>query len=114
MEPRSHIRQSGGFTLIEVIGVLAVIGILSAIILPEVFTLMAQARVQALANAVKNYEKAVHNYYADIGSILPLNETGTPEKESGGDSKDEKSLAARLPLSLSDPLVLSTGRWPNF
>ena len=114
MEPRSSIRQSSGFTLIEVIGVLAVIGTLSAILLPEVVSLIAQARVLATATAVKSYEKAVKNYYRDIGSILPLNETGTPEKESGGDSKDEKSLAARLSLSSSDPLVLSTERWPNF
>ena len=114
MESRSHIRQSKGFTLIELIGVLAVIATLSALILPEVFALIAQARIQALATATKNYEKAIHVYYEDIGSILPLNDVGTPEKESGGKSEDEKSLAARLTLSSSDPLVLTTGRWPVF
>ena len=69
-----HRRWNGseGFTLIEMIGVLAVIGVLAALIIPKVFDVIAQAKVDALASAVKTYETGITKYYTDLGTILPL------------------------------------------
>jgi len=103
-----------GFTLIEMIGVLAVVAVLAALILPKVFDVIADSRVNALAASVKAYETAVTKYYSDIGNLLPLNAAGTPTAEVTGDSAVVTSMPARLTLSRSDALVLSTGLWPKF
>jgi general secretion pathway protein G len=106
--------DSRGFTLIEMIGVLAVVAVLAALVLPKVFDVIAESRVNALAASVKAYETAVMKYYGDIGSLMPLNATGVPTVEATGDSATATSLAARLTLSRSDALVTSAGMWPKF
>jgi len=107
-------KRERGFTLIEMIGVLAVIAVLAALIIPKVFDIIASSKVDALASAVKTYETAVTKYYTDIGSVLPLNASGNPQTQSSGNSGNARSLAARLTLSSSDPLVLTTNLWPRF
>jgi len=106
--------NSRGFTLIEMIGVLAVVAVLAALVLPKVFDVIAESRVNALAASVKAYETAVMKYYGDIGSLLPLNAAGVPTAETTGDSATVTSLAARLTLSRSDALVTANGLWPKF
>jgi len=107
-------RNSRGFTLIEMIGVLAVVAVLAAMILPKVFDVIAESRVTALAASVKAYETAVIRYYTDIGNLVPLNAAGVPTAETTGDSATVTTMPARLTLSSSDSLVLSTGLWPKF
>ncbi len=114
MKMCTEIPRQQGFVLIEIIGVLAVIAILSSLVLPKVVDVMGESKVSTLVAAVKTYEKAVTKYYADIGSILPLDEDGIPKKQGSGDSNKPESLPARLTLSASDPLVLTTGLWPKF
>ncbi len=106
--------DSRGFTLIEMIGVLAVVAVLAALVLPKVFDVIAESRVNALAASVKAYETAVTKYYGDIGSLLPLDANGSPKAETSGDSGTATSMAARLTLSRSDSLVTSNGLWPKF
>jgi len=114
MRFKGKIGEQHGFTLIEMIGVLAVVAVLAALILPKVFEVIAESRVNALAASVKAYETAVTKYYADLGTLLPLAADGTPTLEATGDSATATSLSARLTLSASDPLVLATGLWPKF
>jgi type II secretory pathway pseudopilin PulG len=97
------------------IGVLAIIAILIALLLPKVFQLIASANARSLAAAVRTYETAVTSYFADVGSVYPLNVAGVPALEAGGDSNTTPtSLGARLTLDISDPLVLTTNQWPRF
>lgn len=110
----SVVCSTRGFTLIEMIGVLAVIGVLVALIVPKVFDIIASSKIEALASALKTYETAVAKYYTDLGTVMPLDASGNPQLESTGDSATAISLPARLTLSSYDPLVLSTNLWPRF
>ena len=114
MRFKCKVGEQYGFTLIEMIGVLAVIAVLAALILPKVFDVIAESRVNAVAASVKAYETAVIKYYSDLGTLLPLAADGTPTAEATGDSATAISLSARLTLAASDPLVLATNLWPKF
>ncbi|MCA9470680.1 MAG: type II secretion system GspH family protein [Nitrospirales bacterium] len=106
--------KSDGFTLIEMIGVLAVMTVLVALLLPRVFEIMAESKANALVAAVKTYETAVVDYYADIGSLLPLDVSGVPAVENSGNSNNSRSLPARLTLDQSDPLNTGNNSWVKF
>jgi prepilin-type N-terminal cleavage/methylation domain-containing protein len=106
--------QEQGFTLVEMIGVLAIIAILIALLLPKIFTLIASSNARALAAAIRTYETAMVNYYSDIGTVWPLNATGVPAQEGSGQSTTVTSLAARLTLDSSDPLNTGANQWVRF
>ena len=112
--PMKRIRDTRGFTLIEMIGVLAVIAILVALLLPKVFEIMAESKANALVAAVRTYETAVVDYYSDVASLLPLNATGVPTAEATGDSATATSLPARLTLDSSDALNTGANSWVKF
>lgn len=108
------IRPVKGFTLVEMIGVLAIIAILIALLLPKIFSLIASTNARSLAAAIRTYETAIVNYYADTGTVWPLNVTGVPQAETGGLSTTARSLPARLTLDVSDPLNTGANSWPRF
>ncbi|MDA0739602.1 MAG: type II secretion system protein [Nitrospirae bacterium] len=111
---KSKLQGQVGMTMIEMIGVLGVVAVLGAMIIPRVFDVITESKVDALATAIHTYEISVTKYYADIGSVLPLNVQGIPQVEGTGDSGVANSLAARLTLGSTDPLVLGTNLWPKF
>lgn len=108
------LRASEGMTMIEMIGVLGVIAVLAALIVPRVFDVITDSKIDALATAIHTYETGVTKYYADLGSLLPLDVQGVPQVELTGDSSVVTSLPARLTLSSTDPLVIGTNLWPKF
>ena len=75
--PRMFLGEAG-FTLIEMIGVLGIIAVLSAIILPRVFAVITESKMESLVVATQTFETAVTKYYTNVGTVLPLNTSGIP------------------------------------
>lgn len=107
-------QKDQGFTLVEMIGVLAIIAILIALLLPKVFQLIASSNARSLAAAVRTYETSVISYFAHVGSVYPLNAAGVPTAEATGLSTAAISLPARLTLDITDPLNVGTNQWVRF
>jgi general secretion pathway protein G len=61
--PRTH-----GFTMIELMVVLAMIGLLLSIAVPQYIDALERGREQALAHNVAQLRKAIDQFYADRGS----------------------------------------------
>ncbi len=60
-------RTSRGFTLIELMIVVAVIGLLSTIALPKFGTLITRSRESSLQGNLSSFRSAIHIYYAGEG-----------------------------------------------
>ncbi|HEU0009981.1 MAG TPA: type II secretion system protein [Verrucomicrobiae bacterium] len=63
------------FTLIEMIGVLAVIAILAALLIPKIFEAINNARVNNAAVSYNSVKTALADHYAKHGSLLSSNGT---------------------------------------
>lgn len=61
--------KTRGFTIVEVIGVLAIIAILSATLIPRIFETINRARIHGAAVAVKNVKSAVAAHYSRFGGF---------------------------------------------
>ncbi len=62
-------RASSGFSLVEMIGVLAIIAILAVIILPKVFSTIASSRITNAAASVNSMKTAVTEFAGKFGTI---------------------------------------------
>ena len=62
-------RRRAAFTLIEMIGVLAVIAILASMLIPRVFEAINSARVNATAVACETIKTAVADHYGKYGQF---------------------------------------------
>ncbi|MFT5190133.1 MAG: prepilin-type N-terminal cleavage/methylation domain-containing protein [Verrucomicrobiales bacterium] len=71
---KSHSRAKG-FTLVEMIGVLAVIAILTAMLIPKVFETINSARVGSAAAAVNTVKTAVASHYSEYGGFADSTDT---------------------------------------
>src|ERR1039458_340481 len=58
-----------GFTLIEMIGVLAVIAILAALLIPKVFSAINQARVNGVTVSLETVKTALVDHYGKYGNF---------------------------------------------
>jgi prepilin-type N-terminal cleavage/methylation domain-containing protein len=78
------IRRQSGFSLVEMIGVLAIIAILAVVIVPKVFSTIASSRVTSAVGSVNSMKTAVTDFAGKYGTI-PL---------SGGTSRIDDLLVA--------------------
>src|ERR1035438_7130380 len=85
-------RKAGAFTLIEMIGVLAVIAILAALLIPKVFSAINDARVNNACISTDTIKTAVADHYGKYGKLATIGGTN--------------DLSASLPVSHYDQTVL--------
>ena len=71
-------RKARAFTLIEMIGVLAVIAILAAVLIPKVFEAINNSRINNAAMACNAIKTGIADHYAKYGSIACDGTTATP------------------------------------
>src|SRR5213594_3055568 len=90
------IKSSQAFTLIEMIGVLAVIAILASMLIPKIFEAINSARINNTVQSYNTIKTAVMDHYGKYGAI---NFRGVPAPGA--------PLAAGAPeLATYDRLVL--------
>ena len=68
-------RGAGGFTLVELLVVLGIIGVLASILGPRIGRAMDNAKAQKCRNNLKQLHAAVHAFAADHGGNLPAAQT---------------------------------------
>jgi general secretion pathway protein G len=64
-------RREAGFTLLEMTIVLAIIGVLAAIVTPSLLSTLTRAREAALSQDLKIMRKLIDDYYGDKGAYPP-------------------------------------------
>lgn len=97
--------KSGGFTLIEIIGVIAIIGILAAFITPKVFQVIEDSKITRFAGEYPAYSSAVTKWYKDIGTLQSLAADGTATTP---DTSFQEELIA------NKGTTPTTGLWANW
>jgi general secretion pathway protein G len=60
-----------GFTLMEMVIVLAIIGVLASIVAPSIMSALTRAREAALMQDLKIMRKMIDDYYSDKGVFPP-------------------------------------------
>jgi prepilin-type N-terminal cleavage/methylation domain-containing protein len=71
-------KKTNAFTLIEMIGVLAVIAILAALLVPKIFNAINNARINSTALSIATIKTATADHYAKYGSFAISNGVSVP------------------------------------
>ena len=67
LKARPALRQQGGFTLMELLVVLAILGLLMGLVGPQVLNQLSGAKVKTAAIQIKDLEQALEMYKLDVG-----------------------------------------------
>jgi MSHA pilin protein MshA len=67
------LRNEKGFTLIEIIAVLVILGILAAVAIPKYLSMMDQSRIASAQGAIAEVKSRASSYYANelLQSLTP-------------------------------------------
>ena len=107
-----------GFTLIEMIGVLAIIAILVAAVAPRIFEAIEDSRVTTASTMVKAVQVATTKYFSDMGTLLPISlnpitGVGAPTfAASTGAVAGAGTMATSLTYTRA--AAQTAGAWPHF
>ena len=102
---RSRIRNSRGFTLIELVVVIAILALLAALVAPKIIGRSDDAKIADAKVQIRNIEGALQLYKLDNG-VYPTTEQGLKaliEKPSVGVIPKKWKLGGYLPSLPEDP-----------
>ncbi|HVW63805.1 MAG TPA: type II secretion system major pseudopilin GspG [Nitrosospira sp.] len=72
---QQHVRAEKGFTLLELLVVMVIIGLLVGYVAPKYFSQVGKSEVKAAQAQIDSIEKALDQYRLDVGSY-PVTEQG--------------------------------------
>ena len=75
MNGQRHVFQSAGFTLLELLVVMVIIGLLAGFVAPRYFAQVGKSQVKAARAQIDALDKALEQYRIDVGH-LPTSEQG--------------------------------------
>jgi type II secretory pathway pseudopilin PulG len=85
MKPKFNRKSNGAFTLVEIIGVMAIIGILGAVVAPRVIDGIREGRVTQLAQNVGQWKSGADRYLQKH-QIFPVDGTQQPKDPITGNA----------------------------
>ena len=89
--------EERGFTLIEILVVMAIIGMLAVIVAPNIFNQQAGAQIDAALSQISSLEAALDTYRLDVGEY-PDSLEGLRENISGRAAWNGPYLRRGVPL----------------
>ena len=104
-------RKAGAFTLIEMIGVLAVIAILAALLIPKVFSAINDARVSSVIVGADTVKTAVIDSYGKNGRFDATNNVAIPGFSTPWSGYDTNVLMAQG--LLDKPFLTKAGTYSS-
>jgi len=84
---KRHQRRQKGFTPVEIIVVMIVLGVIAAFAMPKFFTIANETRDKALSDAVAELKGRVHQYFSS-------------QRSQGGDAKAIEYSPATIDMNL--------------
>ena len=100
MKARESIAGEGGFTLMELLIVMVILGLLAALVGPAMFGKVASSRQKAAKTQISLFETALGTYRLDVGKY-PTTQQGLValrEEPQEAERWDGPYLAKELPL----------------
>jgi general secretion pathway protein G len=95
-----------GFTLIEILVVISIIGLLSAVVLASLSSARQRARDAQRISAIRQMQTALDLYYADNGQYPDGDGAGTGGWDTPGNGSFITALVPNyLPVNLRDPVT---------
>jgi len=85
---KTKLKSQKGFTLIEIIAVLVILGILAAVAVPKYFDMQGQAQVKAVAGALASFSSEATQDYSNqllAGTATATSYTPTAATVTNGD-----------------------------